>query len=75
MSPNHKLLDHYICQHWRIENNQHYVLDVVFKEDNTRITLDGAVENIVLFRRFVMIKLKLCECGAPSPKVKLKKTG
>lgn len=75
LSPNHKLLGHYIRQHWRIENSQHYILDVVFKEDNSRITLDGAVENIALFRRFVMNMLKQCDCGAPSQKVKLKKAG
>ncbi|RZP70376.1 ISAs1 family transposase [Vibrio vulnificus] len=75
MSPNNKLLGHYIRQHWRIENSQHYVLDVVFKEDNSRITLDGAVENIALFRRFVMNMLKQCDCDAPSQKSKLKKAG
>lgn len=66
LSPNHKLLGHYIRQHWRIENSQHYALDVVFKEDSSRICLEGAVENIALFRRFVMNTLKQCECGAPS---------
>lgn len=75
MSPNNKLLGHYIRQHWRIENSQHYVLDVVFKEDGSRITLDGAVENIALFRRFVMNMFKQCECGAPSQRQKLKKAG
>lgn len=75
MSPNHKLLGHYIRQHWRIENSQHYVLDVVFKEDSSRITLDGAVENIALFRRFVMNMLRQSDCGAPSQKSKLKKAG
>jgi hypothetical protein len=69
------LLGHYIRQHWRIENSQHYVLDVVFKEDNSRITFDGAIENIALFRRFVMNILKQCDCGTPSQKVKLKKAG
>lgn len=73
MSPNHKLLGHYIRQHWRIENSQHYILDVVFKEDSSRVALDGAVENIALFRRFVMNMLKQCDCGAPSQKSKLKK--
>jgi hypothetical protein len=38
-------------QYWRIENSQHCVLDVLFKEDNSRITLEDAVENIALFRR------------------------
>ena len=75
MSPNHNLLGHYIRQHWRTENSQHNVLDVVFKEDNSWITLDGAAENIPLFRRFVMNMLKQCDCGAPSQKVKLKKAG
>lgn len=28
LPPNHKLLGHYIRQHWRIENSQNYVLDV-----------------------------------------------
>ncbi|KZW98145.1 transposase, partial [Pseudoalteromonas luteoviolacea] len=60
MSPRHKSLGHYIRQHWRIENSQHYVLDVVFKEDNSRIMLEGAVENMALFRRFVMNILKQC---------------
>ena len=75
MSPRHKLLGHYIRQHWRIENSQHYVLDVVFKEDNSRIVLEGAVENMALFRRFIMNILKQCECGAPSQRNKLKKAG
>lgn len=46
-----------------------------FKEDNSQITLGGAVENIALFRRFIMNKLKQCVCGAPNQKVKLKKAG
>lgn len=73
MSPKHKMLGHYIRQHWRIENSQHYVLDVVFKEDDSRIALEGAVENIALFRRFVMNILRQCECGAPSQRSKIKK--
>ena len=73
MSPRHKMLGHYIRQHWRIENSQHYVLDVVFKEDESRIALEGAVENLALFRRFVMNILRQCECGAPSQRSKIKK--
>ncbi len=67
------MLEHYIRQHWRIENSQHYILDVVFKEDNSRICLYGAVENLALFRRFVLNMLKQCECGASSQRQKLKK--
>lgn len=69
------MLGHYIRQHWRIENSQHYVLDVVLKEDDSRIALEGAVEYIALFRGFVMNILRQCECGAASQRSKIKKVG
>jgi predicted transposase YbfD/YdcC len=73
LSPKHKSLHHYIRQHWRIENSQHYVLDVVFHEDKSRIVMEDAVEHMALFRRFVMNLLRQCDCGAPSQRQKLKK--
>ncbi|MDE9570815.1 ISAs1 family transposase [Xenorhabdus bovienii] len=73
LSPRHKLLGHYIRQHWRIENSQHYILDVVFRENDSRIVLDGAIENMALFRRFALNMLKQCDCGAPSQRNKFKK--
>lgn len=73
LSPRHKLLGHYIRQHWRIENSQHYILDVVFNEDASRIAMEDAVENMALFRRFVMNILKQSECGSPSQRNKLKR--
>ena len=75
MSPKHKMLHHYIRQHWRIENSQHYVLDVVFNEDKSRIVMEDAVEHMALFRRFVLNILKQSQCGAPSQRNKLKKAG
>ncbi|NLR15794.1 ISAs1 family transposase, partial [Pseudoalteromonas peptidolytica] len=33
------------------------------------------VENMALFRRFVMNMLKQCECGLPSQRSKLKTAG
>ena len=73
LSPKHKLLGHYIRQHWRIENSQHYILDVVFNEDASRIAMEDAVENMALFRRFVLNIVKQSDCGAPSQRNKLKK--
>ena len=73
LSPKHKLLGHYIRQHWRIENSQHYILDVVFNEDASRIAMEDAVENMALFRRFVLNIVKQSNCGAPSQRNKLKK--
>ena len=75
LSPKHKLIGHYIRQHWRIESAQHYILDVVFKEDASRIVMEDAVENMALFRRFVLNMLKQHNCGAPSQRNKLKKAG
>ena len=72
LPPKHKMIGHYIRQHWRIENSQHYILDVVFKEDASRIAIGDAVENMGLFRRFVLNILKQSTCGAPSQRNKLK---
>ncbi len=73
LSPRHKSLGYYIRQHWRIENSQHYILDVVFREDDSRIVLEGTIENLALFRRLVLNMVKQCDCGAPSQRNKLKK--
>lgn len=73
MSPKHKLLGHYIRQHWHIENSQYYVLDVMFNEDVSRIATGDAVENMALFRRFIMNILKQSECGSPSQRNKPKR--
>ena len=73
LPPKHKMIGHYIRQHWRIENSQHYILDVVFKEDASRIAIGDAVENMGLFRRFVLNILKQSTCGAPSQRNKLKR--
>jgi predicted transposase YbfD/YdcC len=37
--------------HWRIENSQHWVLDVVFGEDDHRTRMNHAPENLALIRR------------------------
>lgn len=75
LSLRHKLIGYYIRQHWRIESIQHYILDVVFKEDASRIVMEGAVENMALFRRFVLNMLKQHNGGAPNQRNKLKKAG
>ena len=37
--------------HWSIENSCHWVLDVVFREDDTRVRTGHAAENLGLVRR------------------------
>jgi len=48
-----------IRRHWNIENNLHWTLDVVFKEDSLGSKEKKAVHNLGLIRRFVMFIIKL----------------
>lgn len=40
--------------HWSIENSLHWRLDVVFKEDDSRIRKDHAPENLAVIRRIAL---------------------
>ncbi|MGP1832472.1 ISAs1 family transposase [Shewanella frigidimarina] len=42
-----------IRQHWHIENQQHWVLDVTFKEDSSRIGDRESAERMALMRRII----------------------
>jgi predicted transposase YbfD/YdcC len=37
--------------HWSVENSCHWVLDVVFREDDSRVRTGHAAENLGLVRR------------------------
>jgi len=47
-----------VRSHWGIENGLHWVMDVVFGEDRSRIREGHAAENISFVRRFVTTLLK-----------------
>lgn len=40
--------------HWEVENKAHYILDVTYKEDASRIRRENAAENIATARRFAL---------------------
>jgi predicted transposase YbfD/YdcC len=40
--------------HWEIENKAHWVLDVSYKEDDSRIRRENAAENMAVARRFAL---------------------
>lgn len=44
--------------HWSIENNLHWVLDVVFREDESRVRIGHAAENFALLRRMSLALIK-----------------
>ncbi len=41
-------------QHWNVENNCHWVVDVIFEEDNILMDRGNSAENLGLFRRLAM---------------------
>lgn len=47
-----------VRQHWSIENGSHYVLDVTFREDNSRIRRGFAAENMAIMRRMANTLLR-----------------
>ena len=53
-----KLLNESIRSHWGVENSLHWVLDVTFDEDRSRIKKENAPENFGLLRRLALCLLK-----------------
>jgi predicted transposase YbfD/YdcC len=52
--------------HWGIENSLHWVLDVCFDEDRSRLRNDHGPENLALLRRLAVSILKQAEGGKGS---------
>jgi predicted transposase YbfD/YdcC len=53
-----KLLNEAARSHWGVENSLHWVLDVTFDEDRSRIKKENAPENFGLLRRLALCLLK-----------------
>jgi predicted transposase YbfD/YdcC len=45
-------------QHWGIENKLHWVLDVAFNEDNSKIRTGHAPENLATIKHVALAMLK-----------------
>lgn len=60
--------------HWEVENKAHWVLDVVFKEDDCRIRKGDGAENVAVIRRFCLNMARLHPSKA-SMRRKLKSAG
>ncbi len=48
------LFNHLIRSHWGIENQLHWLLDVVFHEDQSRIRKENAPENMATLRKMAL---------------------
>jgi predicted transposase YbfD/YdcC len=53
-----RLLNEAVRSHWSVENSLHWVLDVTFGEDRSRIRKENAPENFGLLRRLALCLLK-----------------
>jgi predicted transposase YbfD/YdcC len=58
LSQDAKQLAEYIRGHWSIENQLHWILDVDFREDDSRIRKDNAPENLAVIRHIALNILK-----------------
>lgn len=63
-----------VRQHWSVENNLHWQLDVTFDEDKLRARVKNAAQNLAIMRRMVLNTLKQ-EKSKGSLKGKRKKAG
>jgi predicted transposase YbfD/YdcC len=70
-----KLLNRAIRSHWGVENSLHWVLDVTFQEDRSRIKKENAPENFGLLRRLALCLLKKETTSKRSIKGKRLKAG
>jgi predicted transposase YbfD/YdcC len=61
-----KRLSDAVRGHWSVENNLHWVLDMVFAEDRSRARTDHAQENLGLLRRWALSVLKQDEAMSGS---------
>jgi len=47
-----------VRRHWSVENQLHWVLDVAFREDLSRVRIENAAENFSIIRRIALNLLK-----------------
>ena len=64
---------HVIRSHWGIENQVHWVLDVAFREDDSRIRKDNGPQNFAILRHIALNLLKqekTAKCGVKAKRLK-----
>ncbi|MEN7549185.1 ISAs1 family transposase [Rapidithrix thailandica] len=70
-----EIFNHLIWSHWQIENQLHWVLDVNFGEDRSRIRKGYADQNFSLIRKVALNLIKLDDTPKMSQRAKRKAAG
>lgn len=70
-----KKLNRAIRSHWSIENSLHWVLDIAFREDDSRVRKDHGPENMTTLRHIALNLLKQDESIKVGIKSKRKNAG
>jgi predicted transposase YbfD/YdcC len=58
LAPNVETFARAVRGHWSIENSLHWILDIAFREDESRLRKDHGPENLGLLRRWAVSLLK-----------------
>jgi predicted transposase YbfD/YdcC len=58
LEPSTEKISHAIRCHWHVENSLHWVMDVTFKEDDSRIRRGVAAENMSVMRHLALNLIK-----------------
>jgi predicted transposase YbfD/YdcC len=70
-----KLFAAAVRRHWEVENGLHWVLDVAFREDDSRIRKDHAPENVAMLRHVALNLLKADKTTKAGIQTRRKKAG
>lgn len=60
-------------RHWRIENSLHWILDIAFREDESRVRKDHGPQNLAILRHIALNLLKqetTCKLGVFNKRLK-----
>lgn len=64
-----------VRSHWGIENREHWVLDVAFREDESRVRVGDGAENVGMLRRIALNLIRLDRSRKGSVHTKRLKAG
>jgi predicted transposase YbfD/YdcC len=66
---------HAVREHWSIENSVHWVLDVAFREDDSRVRRENGAQNLAVMRHAALNLLRQDKVTKSGVKNKRKKAG